>query len=712
MREDDMPDRLSNFPTGIQPHHSSWHNETMISLRLSLLVFTAISFSVASPCWQGVACTGPTKAAFPGPWEKNIFSPSSRNVEPQQSFPLEDIHKATSYPSPQNLHKNASAVVYDFGKAVGGIATIKYSTTGDAGRLGLAFSEAKDWIGLASDSSNGPFAHGVGDQACGDGAIYDSFSSSGQHSFTMELQHLRGSFRYLTAFLLTNGTTSLSISAVEVEIAFAPTWPNLQAYQGYFHCSDDELNRIWLAGAYTLQTNIAPSDCGRWWDPPIETGWANNATLSNGSSAIVDGAKRDRTIWPGDMGVAVGAAFYSLGDLESVVNALNGVYDLQAPTGELPRAALPLISTGGDAYHCWGMIGVYNYVLYTDDLAFLNRRWKGYQKAMEYIYAKVFPESGLLNVTGTGDWARLNSYGTYSEANVILHRTLTTAAELAGWMGDVDLQTTYAKRATQLKRNILHHFYDDSYGAFRDNLTSTSVYPQDANSMAIALGLLSPTSERSSSVSERLTGNWTPFGAETPELPNNISPFISSFEIQAHFLAGAPDRALELIRRSWGWYLANPNGTESTLIEGYLTNGSFGYRNYQGYEWDSSYTSHAHGWSTGPTSALTEYVLGLSVTGRAGSEWRLAPQFGDLNFAEGGFTTGLGKFSAKWRVRDDGYELEWCVPKGTKGVVLLPGLQAGSDAVVTMNGKKTEVPDHKIRLGGGKKNRLVVKRVM
>jgi hypothetical protein len=139
-----------------------------------------------------------------------------------------------------------------------------------------------------------------------------------------------------------------------------------------------------------------------------------------------------------------------------------------------------------------------------------------------------------------------------------------------------------------------------------------------------------------------------PIGAVTPELPGTISPFISSFEIQGHFSIRQSQRALDLIRRSWGWYLTHPNGTASTVIEGYLANGSFGYRGDRGYDSDASYVSHSHGWSSGPTSALTNYVLGLSVTAPAGGKWRLAPQFGDLTAVEGVFVTGLGRFQAAW----------------------------------------------------------------
>ena len=55
----------------------------------------------------------------------------------------------------------------------------------------------------------------------------------------------------------------------------------------------------------------------------------NNATLGPGDTIIVDGAKRDRAVWPGDMGIAVPAAFVSIGDLESVKNGLQVMYNTQ-----------------------------------------------------------------------------------------------------------------------------------------------------------------------------------------------------------------------------------------------------------------------------------------------------------------------------------------------------------------------------------------------
>jgi hypothetical protein len=204
--------------------------------------------------------------------------------------------------------------------------------------------------------------------------------------------------------------------------------------------------------------------------------------------------------------------------------------------------------------------------------------------------------------------------------------------------------------------------------------------------MSLLFGVPTSTNQ-SESISTRLLANWSPIGPICPELPSNISPFISSFEIQGHLSIHQTQRALDLIRTSWGWYLSNPNGTNSTVIEGYLANGSFGYRFDDGYNYDASYTSHSHSWSSGPTYALTAYILGLSVTEPAGGSWRLAPQFGDLTNVEGGFVTSLGKFQAAWSRGANGYNVSFETPKGTKGEAELPCLVGGEMPSVVVDGR-------------------------
>jgi hypothetical protein len=305
-------------------HHHHFLTIAMVQLiwlgivTSSLLLFSPV---LAKPCWRNTSCSGPTDTAFTGPWEKNIYAPASRTVRPAKVLPdlKKNVITDSHHPYEVTLQGNSSLIVFDFGIEVGGIIHLSYTSTG-SGALGLAFTEAKNWIGEWSDSSNALYH---------DGALYANFTSAGKGIYDMPDKYLRGGFRYLTVFLVTDDdSTNVKIDDLSLELGFQPTWSNLRAYQGYFHCSDELLNRIWYSGAYTLQTNEVPVDTGRV-TKGVTSGWVNNGTMGPGDTIIVDGAKRDRAVWPGDMGIAVPSAFVSLGDLDSVKNALQIMYNTQ-----------------------------------------------------------------------------------------------------------------------------------------------------------------------------------------------------------------------------------------------------------------------------------------------------------------------------------------------------------------------------------------------
>ena len=229
--------------------------------------------------------------------------------------------------------------------------------------------------------------------------------------------------------------------------------------------------------------------------------------------------------------------------------------------------------------------------------------------------------------------------------------------------------------------------------AYVNSDTDSSIYPEDANSMALLFGVADPSTL--TSISNQLTTNWCPIGAVAPELPGNIIGFGQSFEIKGHIVAGQATRGLDLMRAAWGWNLNNPYSTQSTFLEGYLSDGSFTYQYPYGYGGDSSYTSHAHGWSTGPTDALTTYIVGLQLTQPGGSSWAIAPQFGDLTSAEAGFTTPLGQFQASWNTTPTGYTLSWNTPSGTTGSLALPvGTSGAINVQIDGQDVQTPTPDN------------------
>jgi hypothetical protein len=289
-------------------------------------LFFAESLVATQPqtCWQGATCSGPAQAAFSGNWDQYIFSPTSRTVSPASVLSADDSFISNYTPGASTLDSVGAELIFDFGQEVAGVVTVTYSAVGN-GTLGLAFSEAKNFTGTNSDSSNGNFHT--------DGALYANVTTTQESSYTMPIDRLRGGFRYLTLFVddvVTDPSTfTILIKDITLDIAYQPTWGNLQAYQGYFYSSDDLLNKIWYSGAFTLQTNAIPADTGR---ELLGSGWENDVDLDLDSTyptIYVDGSKRDRTVWAGDLGIAVPSILLSTGDIGGAMNTIQVLYNNQ-----------------------------------------------------------------------------------------------------------------------------------------------------------------------------------------------------------------------------------------------------------------------------------------------------------------------------------------------------------------------------------------------
>ena len=607
-------------------------------------------------------------AAAANPCAADNLSPTSHTVAPTSVYAT-----AGTVGSPANLLSgqptrltgSGSSVTLDFGKEVGGIVTLGFAGSSGAGQsVGLAFTESSLNVGDGSDASSG------GSQP--DGAIYASVSGAG--SYTMPSDKLRGGFRYLTLFLNSSGW--VDIDGVSLDFTAAPNSPDPAAYPDYFCSNDSLLNQIWYAGAYTVQLDSISPTQGRVWPSP-SSGWENNGVVGTGTEVLVDGAKRDRSVWPGDMGVSSPTAYVSTDDMTAVRNSLTTMYQNQKSTGELPYGGPEFDFYSSDTYHMWTLIGTYDYYLFTGDKSWLDGIWSQYQLGVNFITAKI-DGNGLLNVTGDSDWARSDQGGENIEANALLYQVLTTGATLAAAEGNSSLASSYGSSAASLKTQVNARLWDASAGAYKDNPSST-LHPQDGNSLAVWYGVASAA--QAQSIVNYLHGDWNSIGAQTPEFSDNISPFAGSMEVYARFAADDDTDALNLIRNEWGYMLDSPIGTDSTFWEGMSNTGTLS-------AYSTQFTSLAHGWSTGPTGALTTDVLGIDPTAPAGTAYQVVPHPGDLTHVEGTLTVAAGKtihVSYDHDVAGDfSMQVDSSTNSGSTGVIAVPTY--GQSHVVTVNG--------------------------
>jgi hypothetical protein len=394
---------------------------------MSILKRTGVLLLAATLCLSK-APSGPWDSFNYAPESKMVYAAAVHGIGGQVSH-AENLLRNTGSAV---LSGNISWVTLDFGKEVGGLIAIDFGSISQNIAMHISFSESPAYIRpLLSDDSNFP-----NPSTTYDGALAIPSPLSSGH-WVQPAYSLRGGFRYLT--LTTTGSGSVSLSNVSCAISFMPHVDDMRAYEGYFYAKDpvmndpDFLTKIWYSGAYTVQTNTVPLSTGRFGhvQVPGSGNWLNNGTLGDAGPILVDGAKRDRAVWPGDMGIAVPTQFVSTYDMIPTKNALQTMFTRINPkTGALPESGPPLNQLSSDTYHAWTLIGTYNYHLYTGDDNFLRHIWANYTKAVAFLEAKVQNTTladgrtrvTLMNVTGLRDWARLGGGGFNAEGNAILYR--------------------------------------------------------------------------------------------------------------------------------------------------------------------------------------------------------------------------------------------------------------------------------------------------
>jgi hypothetical protein len=627
-------------------------------------------------------------AADPG-WTRYVEAPTSPVVRPVRvvsttgdvSNPdalLQGHSGSTTLTYPQG--GTAPVLVLDYGKEVGGSIHFTVASTSGSPTLQSSYSEVL--ANLTSTGDGGP-QNGAGS---GSANRYDSFTPTGASDLTGV--NLQGGERYEMVTLTNPGTVALSSATIK----FATVLQTASRYRGYFLSDSDLLNRIWYAGAYTL--NLTQVD-------PGTPGFTPGTTIDTPN--LVDGAKRDRDVWIGDLTVAGRTALDAFGD--AAIPYVKGSLTL---LGDYPEADAILFSKNrGDpntpgpmpgtcsgqanaacAFYSAGysmdfVLGVYEYYLYTGDQAFLAREWPMVQRELAWEHTQI-DLTGLFSTTAldSADWDTNFTHpaGDYAANSILHYKSLIDGAALAKAVGNPGAAQTYLDEAAAVKAAINRNLWDPGLGAYDASTVERGFLVQDANVWAVLYGVASPA--QSQLILQNLdSGLASPWGmlAFAPTAPPDytftvISPYIGSFALWADYQAGRPDLGLALMQTEWGWMVNHdPGGTDWERIQvgGTLT----------------SQSSAAHGWGTGATSALSQYVLGVQPVEPGFRSWRVQPQPYGLNWAQGTVPTPYGAIASRWQVgtSSSSFKLTAAAPNGTSGTVAVPLL--GAPRVIAEDGR-------------------------
>ncbi|KAL3421397.1 hypothetical protein PVAG01_07842 [Phlyctema vagabunda] len=356
------------------------------------------------------------------PYSEYILAPSTRNISPVSVLGTNgDVQDAASLTIPQAassaVFNGVSSVVYDFGKNIAGYITFDVESLSDDAlhAFGVTFTESSLWI-------NDTYCDGVQDVGLDLPLVFD-VSAPGQYQAPPGRE--RGGFRYIT--FVHNSTGSATVANLTVLFTPEPSMQDPANYTGYFNSDNEKLNRVWYAGVYTNQLCTIDPTAGSALQIPTDI-WYYNATISNGTSVLVDGGKRDRIVWPGDIFVSGPSIFVSTGNSESIRNGINSLLQIQNDDGKLPYCGDPFHALLTEAmgtyawsftYHLYSLIDIYDYYIFTGDLDYVKQTWTQFKLAMKYSLSTI-DSSGLANVTSSADWLRFGMGGHNIEVSCLV----------------------------------------------------------------------------------------------------------------------------------------------------------------------------------------------------------------------------------------------------------------------------------------------------
>ncbi len=178
------------------------------------------------------------------------------------------------------------------------------------------------------------------------------------------------------------------------------------------------------------------------------------------------------------------------------------------------------------------------------------------------------------------------------------------------------------------------------------------------------------------------TNLWTPVGVRAFSVDGNffrrMSAFVTGHEANARFAVDDTANAIALIHLMWDRMVdpANPFYT-GTLWEYTDENGAV----------ENGFVSLSHGWASGPTAALSNYVLGVQSVTPGFRTWAVRPQPGNLTWAQGQVPTPSGSLVVRWAQDAASRQMTLRVeaPAGTSGSVSLP---AAAGVPVFQDGQK------------------------
>jgi hypothetical protein len=660
-------------------------------------------------------------------WHKYIRAPNSRIILPakivQTTGNVSNAEALLGQAGDAIVTRPTSSdtvpsITLDFGINTVGFLQIAFAgASSNSPGIRLAFSESTQYLTNVSDftrSDNGDSITPGTDQIAVPAIPTNWTDTHGCSNGSQVCADGLHGFRYLkieldaldtdAPFTSSNGTIHIST----VSLNYSAFLGTPDTFTGWFECSDETLNQYWYDAAYT---NEMITDTFRSTDVDPRT--AASPSLE-GKLVLMDGAKRDRDPYVGDIAVSGRSAYLTHDVSIAGRNVLADLADHQRADGWIPPASINNYTLPLFDYSLWWVTCSWDYLLYTGDMDYAQTYFPTLLAVMDTWYPSVTNTStgllskGLNNTSEYGDYAFLPRDGEVTYYNALYVLALKNAAGFATALGHATDATRWLQRAQVVSNATNNLLWDESVGAFLDSRDTTSGirHAQDGNALAILSGIAPPNTQRAKTESQYMANStYLPYGnafydsdaglTGVTNATKRVYAFISYFDIQARFLTEGADSALEEIGRLYGYMASNDPGT--TMWEGIgppdrgPDEGGTDELKYEG-----PYTSLAHGWSTGVLPALTNFVLGITPTGVGFKTWTVKPYLtsdknsgSDITWARGVVSTPGGPIYVAWAKGNGStlFTLEVDAPEGTVGTIDVPVGTEETGFQVVLNGE-------------------------
>jgi hypothetical protein len=328
-----------------------------------------------------------------------------------------------------------TSILLDYGIEVGGVPSFDIAMVTGSPELRASYSEFLGYAGIDGDRAG---THSA------DPHRYDIYTVTRPGTITNP--NIQGGERYQMISLTTSGSVSLRSATIQVTHYVA----SLSDYRGHFVCSDEGLNKIWYASAYTVQTNMLPTG----------SAVAPDATR-NALPVSVDGAKRDRSVWSGDLVVQGPVNYYSTFATEYVRASLNLLGSNAHADGRVStnlNAEWPVHASAVPSPHeriysanytLWWVRVLADYYRFTGDKKFLAEQWPTLTKELAWASTQLNHDGLFLTTRGNGlDWDYYGGpkVGAVKVFNAQYYGVLLDGAGMADALGEHDQATQYRSR--------------------------------------------------------------------------------------------------------------------------------------------------------------------------------------------------------------------------------------------------------------------------